>query len=298
MADINRKRSGELLRVVVQLLWDKPEGMQAKAVLDSIPSKIALTEYEQGSFASTPDAPRYQKIVRFATIVLVKAGWMIKTKGHWILTEEGRLSYEKYEDPETFYGEAVRLYYIWKRSRPEENEPDAGNLEEEAEKAAITFEEAEEKAWEQIQAYLITSMNPYEFQELVADLLRAMGYHVSWVSPRGKDRGVDIIAHNDPLGTRTPRIKVQVKRREETTKVDGLRSFLSVLGADDVGLFVSTGGFTSDAMDEARSQERRKVTLLDLQAFFDLWVKHYDKLSQEARSRLPLKPIYFLAPVE
>jgi restriction system protein len=71
-----------------------------------------------------------------------------------------------------------------------------------------------------------------------------------------------------------------------------------VLGTDDVGIFVSTGGFTSDAMDEGRNQERRKVTLLDLQAVFDLWVEHYDELSQDARQRLPLKPIYFLAPEE
>jgi restriction system protein len=28
----------------------------------------------------------------------------------------------------------------------------------------------------------------------------------------------------------------------------------------------------------------------------DLWVKHYEKLSDDARRRLPLRPIYFLAP--
>ncbi len=95
-----------------------------------------------------------------------------------------------------------------------------------------------------------------------------------------------------------PRIKVQVKHRDQSTSVEGLRAFMSVLGTDDVGLFVSTGGFTSDAREEARTQERRKVTLLDLENLFDLWVEHYDKLTQEARQRLPLKPIHFLAPIE
>ena len=297
MADTGRRRNGELLRVVAQILWDKPDGMPAKEVLEAVPEKTALTEYEQGSWASTPDTPRYRKIIRFATIVLVKAGWLVKAKGRWILTDEGRSAFKKHSDPEEFYREGLRLYHVWKRNQPGVEEPEAGHSDEEQEKAAITFEEAEEKAWEQVQAYL-KSMNPYDFQELVADLLRVMGYHVSWVAPPGKDRGVDIIAHTDPLGTSTPRIKVQVKRREESTKVDGLRSFLSVLGADDVGIFVSTGGFTSDAMEEARSQERRKVTLLDLQSVFDLWVEHYDDLSQDARRRLPLKPIYFLAPEE
>jgi restriction system protein len=51
-------------------------------------------------------------------------------------------------------------------------------------------------------------------------------------------------------------------------------------------------------MEEARSQEGRKITLLDLQAVFDLWVEHYEKLNQDAPRRLPLKPIYFLAPEE
>ena len=42
-----------------------------------------------------------------------------------------------------------------------------------------------------------------------------MGYHVAWVAPPGKDRGIDILAWSDPLGTRPPRIKIQVKRHEE-----------------------------------------------------------------------------------
>ena len=292
----SRRRTGELLRVVAQLLWDKPEGMQAKDVLESVPEKVALTEYEKGTWESMPDTPRFRKIIRFATIVLVKAGWMVKSKGYWILTEEGRSAYKKYTNPEEFYRESLRLYREWRKNRP--GDSDEGDTPDGPfGGSSITFEEAEEKAWEEIKAYL-KSMKPYDFQELVADLLKVMGYHVSWVAPPGKDRGVDIIAPTDPLGTSTHRIKVQVKRREESTTVEGLRSFLSVLGADDVGLFVSAGGFTNDAKDEARSQERRKVTLLDLEAFFDLWVKHYDKLSQDARQRLPLRPIYFLSPEE
>ena len=75
--------------------------------------------------------------------------------------------------------------------------------------------------------------------------------------------------------------------------VDGLRSFLSLLGDEDVGLFVTTGGFTKDAWETARAEQNRKVTLLDLDRLFDLWVEHYAKLDDTARRRLPLKPIYF-----
>ena len=296
MAEITRQRTGQFLRVIFKLLMDKPDGLQAKDILTEIPKIIPLTEYERGYYSSTPNSTRFEKIVRFATIDLVKAGWLVKNKGRWYITEEGTQAYNKFTDPEEFYKEAARLYHEWKKTRPQEDSLEAVE-EEEASKVAVTVEEAEELAWEQIQLFL-QSMNPYDFQDLIADLLRAMGYHVAWIAPPGKDRGIDIIAYNDPLGASVPRIKVQVKHRDQATSVEGLRAFMSVLGTDDLGLFVASGGFTSDAKEEARTQERRKITLIDLEILFDLWVEHYPKLTQEARQRLPLRSIYFLAPAE
>jgi restriction system protein len=141
-------------------------------------------------------------------------------------------------------------------------------------------------------------MNPYDLQELVAGLLKAMGYFVTWVAPPGKDGGVDIVAFGDPLGTRPPRIKVQVKRHQDAVRVDGVRAFLAVLGEEDVGIFVNTGGFTKDAEHEARSQAMRRITLVDLERLFDLWVEHYGKLEDVTRRRMPVRPIWFLAPEE
>lgn len=65
---------------------------------------------------------------------------------------------------------------------------------------------------------------------------------------------------------------------------------------DDIGLFVSSGGFTSDAQLEARTQEKRHLTLLDRKKLFDLWVEHYAKIPEERRQLLPLRPVYFLSP--
>jgi len=125
-----------------------------------------------------------------------------------------------------------------------------------------------------------------------------MGYYVSWIAPPGPDKGIDILAHNDSLGTSTPRIKVQVKRRADKIRVDDLRSFMSLVGEHDVGIFVSTGGFTPDAESEARTKETRKLTLLDLEKLVDLWVKNYDKIEESDKRLLPLRPVYYLAPSE
>lgn len=96
----------------------------------------------------------------------------------------------------------------------------------------------------------------------------------------------------------TQKIKVQVKRRSDKTTIDGIRSLLALLGEGDVGLFVSIGGFTRDAEDEACRQENPCIMLVDLKRLFDLWVKHYANVPDEYRRLLSLKPVHFLVPDE
>jgi restriction system protein len=295
VAEIGKKRVGELLRGVFRILLDNPDGLPAREVLERLEKLVPPTDFEKSDYPKQPGVRRFERIVRFATIVPVKAGWLAKSKGRWTVTEEGKKAYERIQDPEKFEREGVRLYRQWAESRPDTvSEPE---METQVPDVASAIEEAEEEAWSQIEKYLQT-MNPYDFQNLVAALLRAMGYHVSWIAPPGPDKGIDILAHTDPLGTSVPRIKVQVKRRADKISAEGLRSFMAVLGDQDVGIFVSTGGFTSDAESEARTQERRKVTLLDLEKLFDLWVQHYGKIAESDKRLLPLRPVYYLAPAE
>jgi restriction system protein len=75
-----------------------------------------------------------------------------------------------------------------------------------------------------------------------------------------------------------------------------VRSFMALLGDEDVGLFVTTGGFIKDAEIGARNQGSRRVTLIDLRQLVDLWMECYDRLTEVRKRRLPLRPIYFLAP--
>ena len=302
MAEITVKRTGELQRGVFRILLDRPEGLSAKDVLEKMQQIVPPTTFEKTDYPNNPGVRRFEKMIRFATIGPVKAGWLIKDKGKWYLTEEGKNAYSKYTDPEVFRRESSRLYYQWREKQPKETP--VFTPEDEAALQSLglapldtssTFEEAEETAWSEIERY-VQIMNPYDLQKLVAALLRAMGYHVSWNAPPGPDKGIDIVAHNDPLGTSAPRIKVQVKRRADKISVDGLRSFMAVLGEQDVGLFVSTGGFTSEAESEARTKETRKLTLLDLEKLVDLWVANYDKIEDSDKQLLPLKAVYYLAP--
>lgn len=291
MAEITKRRSGELVRGVFRILLKHPDGLAAKQVLQILEQQVPPTEFEDSTYPSRPTVRRYEKIVRFSTITAVKAGWLVKSKGSWSLSDAGRAALEKYRDPEDFNLEARRLYREWKA----EQSVDGGSEDEGSTQAAATLEEAEEAAWSEIEAFL-EQMSPYDFQELVAGLLRGMGYFIDWISPPGPDKGIDVIAHVDPLGVKGPRIKAQVKRRADKVAVDGVRGFMALLGESDVGLFVCTGGFTREAEEEARRQEKRRIMLLDLKRLFDLWTEHYERIPEAQRRLLPLRPVYYLAP--
>ena len=291
MAEITRKRKGELVRGVFKILIDNPDGLQAKKAIQQLEKIVRPTEFENSTYPDKPNVRRYEKIVRFSTITSVKAGWLIKEKGIWSITELGKMAYEKYTDPKEFSLEAGKLYKQWKAEQPRPTDSD----EESSDEKTATLEEAEEASWAEIEEYL-SQINPYDFQKLVAGLLRGMGYFVSWIAPPGPDKGVDIIAHTDPIGIEGPRIKVQVKRQIEKVTVQGTRSFMATLSDNDVGIFVSTGGFTKDSEDAARNQEKRRLTLINLKRLFDLWVEYYDKIPESFRQYLPLRPVFFLAP--
>lgn len=134
-----------------------------------------------------------------------------------------------------------------------------------------------------------------EMQELVAGLLRAMGFKTR-VSQPGPDRGCDILASPDGLGLSPPRIIVEVKHRpNQQMGSSEIRSFLGGRRPGDNGLYVSTGGFSKEARYEA-DRANIPLTLLDVEGLVDLLVQHYPNLDAEARALLPLIPVYW--PVE
>lgn len=298
-SEISRARKGELIRTLHVILAEEPEGLPAQTAIQRLADECKATPFEMSSYQS--GARRFDKVVRFLTIAPVKAGWLAKIDGVWFITEEGKDALARFPDPAKFRAEGGKLYRAWKKSRDADSESEStnGSDEEDLEiegARSVTFEQAGEQAWSDIDRYLST-MDPYDLQRLVGELLGGMGYHVAWISPPGKDQGVDIIAFTDPLGSQGPRIKVQVKRLSGSrVDSDGLRAFLATISGSDVGIFVALSGFTKDAQDYARNQENRRMTLIDAKRLVELWISHYSKLTDAARQLLPLTPIYFLAP--
>ena len=281
MANITLHRVGELVRCVFELLWSRPDGLSARELLASIPETVKLTDYEMGWSLST-NTPRYEKVIRMATLPLVKAGWLVKSeRGRWYITEEGRQASRRFANAQEMYAEALRLSESEKQTTPE---------------ILMSLEIVQEKAWQLIERYL-QERKSMEIRRLLADLMEAMQYHITWIAPVEKKHGqIDMVMNTDPIGAKSYRILVQVKHKGQPVTLEGTKSFLSVLGPNDFGLLLSTGGFTRDVIEQMSSQTYLKINAMDLEKFFDLWIKNFRQLSPEAKARLPLKQIFFLSP--
>lgn len=139
----------------------------------------------------------------------------------------------------------------------------------------------------------INNLSPDEMEELMKEILNAMGY-IARRTPKGSDRGIDVMASKDGLGLEDPRIFVEVKHRQSQQGSKEIRAFLGGRKDTDKCIFVSTGGFTKDAKYEAE-RSSIPISLIDLDFLAELVSLHYDNFRAEGKLLLPLTKLYLPA---
>ena len=286
--------SAKTMFAALSILQKNGGTMPIRILMQEVEKAVELSAWEKEILENTGNI-RWQSNMHFTSVDYVRAGFLIKKKGSWTITPEGedalKLGAEKLRD------EAWVRYKAWYRGKEKaiDEKPVTQHEEEDdlAKENIIELETLEERAANGIREYL-KSKNPYEFQDLVASLLKAMGYFIQSVAPRGKDGGIDIVAYTDPLGAKTPRIKVQVKHKPDTAiPASDVRALLGILKAGDIALFVTSGTYSTDAKHAATSSDKF-IRLIDGDEFISMWQEYYDKMSDEDKNMLPLKRISFL----
>lgn len=278
------------LYAVMKEISRRGGSMPAKELYPFVRANVELDEWEQAP-AGKNKYIRWTNSFQFYSINYAKAGLIVKQNGMWYLTPEGENALKL--SPEEVMEKGEVAYREWRRLNPkvDHQEDDASDTPDEAD--SIDLDQMESNAREGIKDF-IAAKNPYEFQDMVAALLRAMGYHTPFIAPKGKDGGIDIIAYVDPLGAQTPRIKVQVKHKPETAiGASDVRALSGVLKAGDIALFVTSGTYSADARNAASGNDKY-IRLIDGNDFIDMWQKYYDKMTDEDKNMLPLKRISFL----
>ena len=298
LISLSKQTASKSIFAAFEILKSAGGQLPGKDVINKLRETIDLTEWEKQIYEKTGYV-RWESIFHFYTIDCIKAGYLRKNKGVWYLTDEGdkaiSLGAIKLLDS------ATKVYKQWAIQNKQQKtditkgSPETIEIEQnpnQEQKANLDI--VEEQAIAGIKEF-IKAKNPYEFQDLVAALLRAMKYHTPFISPKGKDGGLDIVAYNDPLGATAPRLKVQVKHRPDSSvPIDDIRSLTGLLNKDgDIGLFVTSGYFTSESERSAR-ESHRHIRLIDIDTFISLWQEFYPAMTDEDKNRLPLQSVYFL----
>lgn len=264
-------------------------GMIATNEINKVVQKnVTFTAWEEERAGKLQNI-RWWSVMQFYSIDYNKAGYILKKQGSWYLTPEGEEAIKL--GGEQILRNASTAYRKWKQENIVE---DYDSEEESPEKETIiNIEQLEEQANEGIRQY-IKSKNPYEFQDMVAALLRSMGYYTPFVAPKGRDGGVDVIAYIDALGAKTPRIKVQVKHKpDDSVPAKDIRGLLGILRDGDIGLFVTSGAYSQPARQEALGS-KTYIKLIDGEDFIQMWQENYNKMPDQDKNMLPLKYIAFV----
>lgn len=275
----------------------KAEGgeLPGKEVVNRIRQNVQFNDWEKAIYEKTGYV-RWEAILHFYTVDCAKAGYLRKSKGIWYLTEEGDQAIKK--GPVGLLESASTAYRKWaadKKNKSKALDEENPDLEENAEQVQkANLDQLEEQAIDGIKEFILQK-NPYEFQDIVAALFRAMGYYTPFISPKGKDGGIDIIAYQDPMGIKTPRIKVQVKHYPTNPIAsDAIRSLKGLINSgEEVGIFVTSGRFSSESERFAR-EANVHVKLINGEELISLWQKFYPQMPDEDKNLLPLQSIYFL----
>lgn len=296
----SKQRAAVLIRAAFEAIDEAGGTLPLRDVKRAVAERVSLTEYDLARYEKTGYI-RWESVLHFYSIDCVKAGFLRKSGGRWQLTPEGKEAMKL--PPEEMLDKAMRLYRKWKAAQPDKNDEasphahdDLTENDVEDVERSFVLEAAEGDARAEIEEH-VKSLSPYEFQDLVGALLRGMGYSTPIEASPGPDGGTDILAYPDPIGAKSPHIRVQVKHRAKHKATrEEIAALRGIIRQDrEMGLFVSSSGFTSDALREARSGTAH-IELMDLDRFLDQWMAHYGNLSEEDKARLRLRSVYFLAP--
>lgn len=272
----------------LKVLNESEEGyMHRSEIQKRIEEVLHFDEWELYVYP-TRNQPRWIVEWHYYSGDLVKASFLIKRQGVWYITPEGRQATKDYTTPDALIKKTDQAYSEWEKKKEFDSVSSSTSLDIPKE---VILEDTKQQANDDMRNYLC-ERTAYEFQDMVASLLRAMGYYTPFVAPKGKDGGVDVIAYKDPLGATKPVLKVQVKHynANNPVSVDVVHSIMGV-AHNDTPVVVTSGVFTSQAVIEARNNN---VRLIDGAEFVDLWIEYYGKMSEDDKALMPIEPVYFI----
>lgn len=278
----------KFIEPILRYLARHPEGSPASTVHEASSVALGISDEDKQVLLPSRTQPVYKNRAGWAHDRLKRAGLSSSPRrGYWKLTNEGVNYANSHPAPLTddqvkelaVADPAVRLRPITtnadgQASRMQQHDfEDLVTTPDDRLESAIT--ELKEAAGEDL-LETIGRMSPKFFENLVLDLLHAMGYGASRTDlqhvGRSGDGGIDGIISLDRLGLE--KVFVQAKRWQNSVGPEAVQAFYGALEGRraNKGVFITTSTFTTGAVEFARLVE--KIVLIDGLRLADLMMEY------------------------
>ena len=278
-----------MMLVTVEALKD----LGGSATIQELDEKVieieGVTEAEQALvMAQGQNGTRVNYYLAWARTYLKRGDALVNSsRGVWALTESGA-AITRLEETRA----------IHKKVTLEERE--RARVKRQAAKAAETdivependgLEEGED--WQSSLLAVLGAMSPDAFERLSQRLLREAGFTKVKVTGKPGDGGIDGVGVLR-VNLVSFRVHFQCKRWKESVPAKNIREFQGALqGRADKGLFITTGRFTSQALDEANRDGAIAIDLIDGDRLCDLLREYGLGVETEMIERVQVQSDWF-----
>lgn len=260
--------------VMLPLLRRVADGKEyrVRELIERLSEEYNLTHEDRRELLPSGTQPVFDNRVGWANTYLKKAGLLKSEKrGYVQITDLGQQVLNS--SPEKINAAFLKQFDSFKdfiSASQQENETDSALASIDTGK---TPEEQLENAWKSLNKTLasellekVKEISPAKFEQLVIDLLLAMGYGGSRQEAgnlvgRTGDGGIDGIINEDRLGL--DKIFLQAKRWENIVPIKEVRDFAGALLAQKArkGVFITTSDFPGSAYQFAHDIDRSIVLI-------------------------------------
>lgn len=306
----------QLMLPLLKRLAERSDAVPVRNFLDSVANEFNLSEEERAERIPSGIENLLSNRLAWARTYLGKAGLLSSPRRGFVqITERGRRVLS--ENPKGVDVSFLRQFPEFREWMARSQQPRESKQKDDQEKLSVhgpkrpeitahveerTPRERIDSAQHEIESAIqedllarIREMSSSDFEELILQMLLAMGYgqgldEMARALGGSSDGGMDGVIHQDPLGLE--RVYVQVKRWKEGNNVSAheIRDFVGALNIHRAtkGVFVTASNFTADAI-KAANQSTVQVVLIDGRRLSELMVKY--KVGVLVRAVIEIKAI-------
>ncbi len=275
----------QLMLPLLRVLAAEGREVHLKESSELVGKALGLTEEERQAKLPSGGQTYLRNRISWAGWYMMHAGLVEKAKrGCFKITDEGRSLLAK--NPAKIDNKLLATYPSFRervmKSGGETGSGETAEISPPSEQTPTEqIEQAQQKLNETLASDLLdlmAKMDPHRFEQLVVDLLFAMGYggsraEAALVTQRSNDEGIDGIISEDRLGL--DMIYVQAKRWQNTVGRTEVQHFVGALAGRHAtkGVFITTSDFNRNAIDYAKSVQH-KIILIGGKRLAELMIEY------------------------